>query len=183
MHMDPFRKGCGEIPIRRARLRIWFDAERRFQKQLGGTYGRGPGKLGGVHAVVRDARGRLLVADRCSGASQPTVTLPGQIDESRIRECNESTDDWIQIFDSEGRFLTYWTHIRRPLSMTVVGERVYATDDRHHIVVVDAATGDVLSRIEDVSRTDMHQIAVDVHGDIYAASLGPSGTVSRYTRD
>ena len=151
---------------------VWFNGEGEFLKQLGGEYGRGPGKLGGVHAVVRDASSRLLVVDRCSGASQPAVTLPGQVEERRITDCNEATDDWIQIFDDEGNFLTYWTHVRRPLSLTVVGERIYAADDRRNIVILDAASGDVITRIDDVSRGDLHQIAVDAHGDVYAASLG-----------
>lgn len=162
---------------------VWFSADGTFQRQLGGVYGRGPGKLGGVHAVVRDSRGRLLVVDRCSGASQPGVTLPGQIAEGRVQECNEATDDWIQIFDRDGQFLAYWTHVMRPLSLTVVGERIYASDDRQHILVLDAETGDLLTRIDDVSRADLHQIAVDAHGDVYAASLGNSGTISRFTRE
>ncbi len=162
---------------------VWFNGEGEFLKQLGGEYGRGPGKLGGVHAVVRDASSRLLVVDRCSGASQPAVTLPGQVEERRITDCNEATDDWIQIFDDEGNFLTYWTHVRRPLSLTVVGERIYAADDRRNIVILDAASGDVITRIDDVSRGDLHQIAVDAHGDVYAASLGGAGTLGRFTRE
>ena len=141
------------------------------------------GSWGGVHAVVRDARGRLLVVDRCSGASQPTVTQPGQVDERRVTECDETTDDWIQLFDREGNFLTYWTHVRRPLSVTIVGERLYAADDRRNIVILDAESGDVLARIDDVSRGDLHQIAVDAHGDVYAGSLGRAGTLGRFTRD
>ena len=162
---------------------VWFNAAGEFLKQLGGEYGRGPGKLGGVHAVVRDARGRLLVVDRCSGASQPTVTQPGQVDERRVTDCDETTDDWIQLFDQEGNFLTYWTHVRRPLSVTIVGERLYAADDRRNIVILDAESGDVLERIDDVSLGDLHQIGVDAHGDVYAASLGRAGTLGRFTRD
>ena len=89
----------------------------------------------------------------------------------------------IQIFDHEGNLLTYWTHVQRPLSLTVVGERIYAADNRRNIVILDAASGDVITRIDDVSRGDLHQIAVDAHGDVYAASLGRAGTLGRFTRE
>src|SRR5882672_5745733 len=66
---------------------VKFDKEGRFIKEWG-QKGSGPGEFDTPHALVLDAQGRLLVADR--GNSR------------------------IQVFDQDGKFIAQWKQFGRP---------------------------------------------------------------------
>ena len=75
------------------------------------------------------------------------------------------------MLDAEGNFIEEWTHIL-PLSITVRGDRIYASDKMHDLVVLDALTGEELERHEKLA-IYIHQLAVDANGDFYTATVYP----------
>ena len=141
--------------------------------------GRGPGRFGLVHAVAQVPSGRLLVSDRCDGPVGPE-------DESRRnRGCQDSR---VQVIEQDGTFVEYWNHLHGPLSLLVVGARVY-TAEGDEILILDPNTGEQLAAI--AGGRGAHQIAVDSAEDnIYATVLGNRrgqrmggmGEVRRFTR-
>ena len=66
-----------------------------------GEKGTGDGEFNLVHDVVRDARGRLYVADR--------------------------TNQRVQIFDASGKFLGKWTNLGAPWGLDYVARRMPST--------------------------------------------------------
>ena len=69
-----------------------FDKNGKFLK-MWGTKGTGPGQFDTPHAIATDRNGRVYVADR--------------------------SNDRIQIFDAEGKFLDQWPNIRNPYTIRV----------------------------------------------------------------
>lgn len=150
---------------------VWYTPDGAFIKEVG-EWGRGPAEFNTVHALAQDSRGRLLVADLCSGRLHSYMTVPGQIADHRTgRENTTDCTSRIQVLDSEGNYLEEWTHIA-PLSIAVYGEHVYASDSMKNLAILDAATGKEVDRVEDIA-IYIHQMAMDVNGDIYAASVYP----------
>lgn len=150
---------------------VWFTGEGEFIKSVG-KWGRGPGEFNTVHALAQDSRGRLLAADLCSGRLHAYMTVPGQIAEERTgRGEGPPCTSRIQIFDAGGNYLDEWTHIA-PLSLAVYGKHVYASDQMRNLAILDAATGEEIDRVENIA-IYIHQMAMDVNGDVYAASVYP----------
>jgi DNA-binding beta-propeller fold protein YncE len=148
---------------------VWFTPEGEFIRQVG-TWGSGPAEFGTPHALAQDAEGRLLVADLAGGNFHPYMTVPGQIAEHRTQPA-AGAKSRIQILDPDGIYIDEWTHIM-PLSIAVYGEHVYASDKMSNLAVLEASTGKVLDRVDNIA-IYIHQLAMDAHGDLYTASVYP----------
>ena len=148
---------------------VWFTPDGEFIRSVG-SWGAGPAEFGTPHALAQDADGRLLVADLAGGNFHPYMTVPGQIAPHRDSAADGAVNR-IQILDPDGGFIDEWTHIM-PLSIAVYGDRVYASDRMSNLAVLDAATGEVIERVENIA-IYIHQLAMDAHGDLYTASVYP----------
>jgi peptidylamidoglycolate lyase len=151
-----------------ARL-IWYTAEGEYIREIGG-WGNAPGQFNSPHAVAQTPDGRLLVVDFRGGNLHSYMTVEGQIAEER-KTTDPDRPSRVQVFDSEGNFLEEWTHIM-PLSIAVYGDRIYASDKMHDLVVLDATTFEEIERHENLA-IYIHQMALDSHGDIYTATVYP----------
>lgn len=139
-------------------------ADGSFLKEWGST-GSEAGQFRDPHALAMDSQGRLFVADRAN---------------SRI-----------QIFDQEGKHLATWTQFGRPSGLFIDhNDTLYATDSESNasrnpgwkrgIYIGSAKTGWVSGFIPDPepdqdrsATSGAEGVAVDRHGDIYAAEVGP----------
>jgi hypothetical protein len=151
-----------------ARL-IWYTADGEYIREIGG-WGNGPGQFNSPHAVAQTPDGRLLVVDFRGGNLHSYMTVEGQIAEER-KTTDPDRKSRVQVFDSQGNYLEEWTHIM-PLSIAVYGDRIYASDQMHDLVVLDASTFEVIERHENLA-IYIHQMALDSHGDIYTATVYP----------
>lgn len=148
---------------------VWFSPEGEFIKEAGG-WGRGPTQFNTPHALAQDSQGRLLVADLCGGNYHPYMTVPGQIAAHRtvaIPGCKPR----IQRLDPDGRYIDEWTHVS-PLSLAAYGRHIYASDKMSNLAILDEDTGEVVQRVDNIA-IYIHQLAMDGHGDLYAASVYP----------
>jgi sugar lactone lactonase YvrE len=119
-----------------------------------------------------DSRGRLFVGDR--------------------------TNNRIQIFDQEGRYLAEWTQFSRPSGIYIRNDTLYVTDSesgsvapahgewKRGIRIGSARDGAVWALIPDpaVNATNTSAaegVAVDAKGNIYGAEVGPR-TLRRHVR-
>lgn len=148
---------------------VWFSPEGEYIKQVGG-WGRGPGEFNTPHALAQDSQGRLLVADLCGGNFHAYMTVPGQIAEHRTRP-TPGCRHRIQRLEPDGSYIDEWTHIS-PLSIATYGNRIYASDKMSNLAILDEDSGDVLQRVDNIA-IYIHQLAMDVHGDLYTASVYP----------
>jgi hypothetical protein len=168
---------------------VWFTPAGEFIRAVG-HWGRGPAEFNTPHALAIDSQGRLLVADLCGGNFHDYMTVRGQIAEHRTKPipgCRHR----IQRLDADGKYIDEWTHIT-PLSLARYGDHVYASDKASHLAILDERDGAVQERVENVA-IYIHQLALDAHGDLYAASVypehagakrGPQGpSHRRWTRD
>ena len=158
---------------------IWYSPNGEYIKEIGG-WGDGPGQFNSPHAVAQTPDGRLLVVDFAGGALHPYMTVDGQIAEHRkVKDPDRRSR--IQVFDPDGIFLEEWRHIT-PLSIAVYGDRIYASDEYHDLVVLDATTFKEIERHKDLA-IYIHQMAMDSHGDIYTATVYPEHAGAKRGRD
>jgi DNA-binding beta-propeller fold protein YncE len=143
---------------------VKFGKDGKFVKTWG-KKGTAPGEFRIPHAIVQDRSGRIIVADRCG------------LGETKC------TDGRIQIFDTDGKYLTQWTPpggAFAPFAVAVdVGDRLYI-DDTHNskVWILEAKSGKVLDTLDGVAG---HGMAVSSSGDdIYIT--GSSAGVRRYSR-
>jgi len=135
---------------------VKFSKDGQFIKAWG-RKGTGPG--------VQDLRGRIIVADRCG------------LGETKC------TDGRIQIFDTDGNYLTQWTPPSGPFAPFAVAvdsaDRLYIDDSQNlKVWILDAKSGKVLDSIDGAGG---HGMAVSPTGDdIYIT--GSDAGVRRYTR-
>ena len=148
---------------------VWFSPEGKYIKEIGG-WGVQPGQFIAPHAIAVLRDGRILVAESSRGDLHPYATQDGQIAEHR-KKVFPNHKGRIQIFDSEGNYLTQWTHIK-PFSLAVYGNRIYAADSHSDLVVLDGTTFEELERHKNLAPF-IHQMALDSHGDVYTASVNP----------
>jgi sugar lactone lactonase YvrE len=85
-----------------------FDKNGKFLKSWG-TLGKGPGEFDQPHALAMDSKGRLFVGDR--------------------------TNNRIQIFDQEGKYIAEWSQFSRPSGIAI--------DRQDNIYVADSESGGV----------------------------------------
>ena len=148
---------------------VWFDSEGNFLKELG-SWGRGPKEFNTPHAITQDSKGRILVADLVGGNFHDYMTLPNQIAEER-KSADEGAYHRIQRFNADGTYIDEWTHIT-PLSLTTYDKKIYASDKMSDLVILNEDSGEIEERVEKIS-VYIHQLAIDHHGDLYAASVYP----------
>jgi sugar lactone lactonase YvrE len=144
----------------------------KFIKQWG-THGSGPGQLEAPHTLAMDSKGRLFVGDRGNNR--------------------------VQIFDQDGKLLAVWTQFSRPSGICIDRhDTLYVTDSEsrsaegygHHpgwkrgIRIGHATDGRLTAFIPDPEPDPDHVItsggegiAVDAHGDIFSAEVGPRAVV------
>jgi len=109
------------------------------------------------HSLVADQDGRIYVCDR--------------------------ENNRIQVFASDGQFLTMWSDLRRPLDISMDREGVFYISEggvsglSPRISLMDKQ-GNVVARWDSLSA---HGSWVDAHGDIYLA-LGVRERVDKYVR-
>jgi len=155
---------------------IKLSPDGKFIKQWG-MHGSGPSQFEMPHTLAMDSKGRLFVGDRGNNR--------------------------IQVFDQDGKLLAMWTQFSRPSGIFIDAHDVlYVTDSEsravddygHHpgwkrgIRIGSAIDGKLTAFIPDPEPDPEHVItsggegiAVDAHGNIYSAEVGPRAVV-RYER-
>jgi len=138
-----------------------------------GEEGSGNGQFSDPHALAMDSQGRLFVGDRAN---------------SRI-----------QIFDQEGTHLETWHQFGRPSGLFIdANDILYSTDSESNarrnkgwkrgVYIGSARDGWVFSFVPDPEldqdnsgTSGAEGIAVDAHGNLYGAEVGPRRMV-KYTK-
>ncbi len=117
-----------------------------------GSKGQGDGQFNLVHDVVLDQQGHVYVADR--------------------------TNERIQIFDANGKFLNKWTHVGAPwgLAYSKKESAIYMSDGVNNRVVKLSLNGEVLGKLGSFGKAPgrldfAHHIAVDSEGSIYVVEI------------
>jgi DNA-binding beta-propeller fold protein YncE len=116
-----------------------------------GEPGTGPGQFRLVHHVWLDTKGRVWVCDR--------------------------ENNRIQLFDTNGTFLTQWTDVSRPTAIFLDKEGVVYVAELNARISIFDNNGKLLARWGDTVGGDPwkqvlvapHAIAVDSRGDLYVA--------------
>lgn len=127
-----------------------FSENLEFQHAWGDS-GTAPGQFNLPHANAFDSQERLFVCDR---------------ENSRI-----------QIFNTDGQFLSQWTHLGQPWGIFITkDDMVCVVDGKNEKVLILNISGDILaswgSHGSEPGQFDViHDIAVDSHGDIYIAEI------------
>ena len=154
---------------------VKFDKKGKFIKEFG-KKGTGPGEFDGPHALGFDTAGRLFVGDR--------------------------TNNRIQIFTQDGKFLAEWKQFGRPSGLYISGDTLFVTDSESQsdrptaygsnpgvvrgIRVGSIKTGKVTAFIPDPDPkggTSISEgVAADHDGNIYGAEVGPKD-LKKYTRN
>ena len=120
-----------------------------------GRKGSGPGEFDGPHALAFDSRGRLFVADR--------------------------SNDRLQIFDQDMRFVDEWRHFGRPSGVSITtGDVLYVSDSesskriagivrnpgwKNGVRIGSAKDGSLLAFIDG---TDPEGLGADDRGNVFA---------------
>jgi sugar lactone lactonase YvrE len=153
---------------------VKFSKDGTFIKQWGG-HGSGPGQFEMPHTLAFDSKGRLFVGDRGNNR--------------------------IQIFDQDGKFLEEWKQFSRPSGIYIdKNDTMYVADSestdrdgyghnpgwKRGIRVGSAKDGTVTAFIPDPSpgtgsTSAAEGVAVDDHGTIYGAEVGPKD-VKKYVK-
>jgi len=141
-----------------------FSKDGKFLKTWG-SKGTGHGEFDGAHGLAFDSQGRLFVADR--------------------------TNNRIQIFDQDGRWIAEWKQFSRPSGLYIdARDTLYVTDSestdtpgygynpgwKRGIRVGSAKDGQVTAFIPDPNPVGLTSgaegVAADAQGNIYAAEVG-----------
>ncbi len=129
-----------------------------------GEPGSDPGQFDLPHCVRVDADDRVLVADR--------------------------TNNRIQIFDTDGRYLQQWGDLRQPDTIHIDAEGViYVAELEQRVSILDSS-GDVLARWGCGERVDRpgeflgcpHGIWTDSRGDLYVSEVQTDGRFQKFVR-
>jgi sugar lactone lactonase YvrE len=130
---------------------VQFSASGTFVRIIGGVKGTQPGQLQLPHGVALDSRGRILV--------------------------NDSDNQRVSVFDTEGRFVESWPFPSR-------GGIAVAADDTVYISDVNAGVVNIVkngTRIDTVSADRAHGMGIDTDGSIYVSGASRM-TVMKITR-
>jgi hypothetical protein len=127
---------------------VKFSHEGRYLLEWG-TRGTGPGQFELPHNVVVDSQGKVYVTDR----------------ENRR----------IEVFDSNGRFLTEWPTIEGVSGLFITNDQqIWAGG------VLLNLNGEIVGRLPKASRAGGHAVAVNDSGDVFLAQL--SGKVQKFVK-
>ena len=137
-----------------------------------------------VHRFSPD--GRLLASWGEPGKDGPNqFHLPHSmlVDEDGIVYVCDRENSRIQVFSAEGRFITMWTDLRRPLDVSADAEGILhisegGVDGLSPRVSLMTKQGQVVARWDAMSA---HGSWVDAHGDFYMA-LGATMRVDKYVK-
>jgi len=137
-----------------------------------------------VHRFAAD--GRLLMSWGEPGKAAPNqFHLPHSlvVDEDGIIYLCDRENSRIQVFSADGKFITMWTDMRRPLDISMDRDGILyisegAVDELSGRVSLMDKQGNVVARWDSLSA---HGSWVDAHGDIYLA-LGARARVDKYVR-
>jgi DNA-binding beta-propeller fold protein YncE len=128
-----------------------FGKDGVFQKQWG-KKGTGDGEFDLVHDIAVDSKGRVYVADR--------------------------TNQRVQVFDGDGKFVTKWTGIGAPWGLYYVDREnaIYMADGLNNRVIKLNLEGQILGVLGEYGKTQgkfdfAHNLAVDSTGAIYVAEI------------
>jgi DNA-binding beta-propeller fold protein YncE len=164
-------EGHSDAPDANARI-LKFDRTGRLLRTWG-SKGSGPGELAQPHALAMDSQGRLFVGDR--------------------------SNNRIQIFDQNGRYLDEWRQFSRPSGLEIDrNDMIYVADSesgsvnpahgewKRGIRIGSARDGTVLYLIPDPDDSARNTsaaegVAVDKRGVIYGAEVGPRA-LRRYVK-
>jgi len=137
-----------------------------------------------VHRFAADGRLRM-------SWGEPGKTAPNQfhlphslvIDEDGIIYLCDRENSRIQVFSPDGKFITMWTDMRRPLDISMDRDGILYISEggleglSPRVSLMDKQ-GNVVARWDSLSA---HGSWVDAHGDIYMA-LGATARVDKYVR-
>ena len=124
---------------------VKFSKNGKFIKWWGGK-GTEPGQFDQPHSIAVDSKDRVYVADR--------------------------SNNRIQIFDSDGKFLDQWTNFGTPWGLFITkNDMLYVVDGTANNCLLIATTkdGKVIDRIEGLSNPTA--VAVDSKGAIYVGEV------------
>jgi DNA-binding beta-propeller fold protein YncE len=137
-----------------------------------------------VHRFAGD--GRLVASWGEPGKTEPNhFHLPHSLvvdKDGTVYVCDRENNR-IQVFSADGRFLTMWTELRRPLDISIDRDGIFYISEggvsglSPRISLMDKH-GNVVARWDSLSA---HGSWVDAHGDIYLA-LGARQRVDKYVR-
>lgn len=151
---------------------VKFNKDGKFIKEFG-KKGTGPGDLDLPHSLAFDAKGRLFVADR--------------------------SNNRVQIFDQEGKFIAEWKQFGRPSSVFIYKEILYVTDSESReeagygndpgvqrgIRIGNVKDGKVTAYIPDPApsgaTSTAEGVAADHDGNVYGAEVG-SKDLKKYVK-
>ena len=123
---------------------VQFDSQGNYLRQFGGTKGSGNGELDTPHGVAVDSTGRVLV--------------------------NDSGNQRVSVFDSEGNFLESWPVRSRGGIAVDASDTVYVSDVNAGAVSI-LRNGLVVDSVAVEGRP--HGLALDSNGSLYVSdSLG-----------
>jgi DNA-binding beta-propeller fold protein YncE len=116
-----------------------------------GQKGTGPGEFNVPHSIVADSQGRLYVADR--------------------------ENNRIQIFDSNGDFISEWTHVGQPWALAITSgpnQIIFMTDGQADRILKLDLNGKILGAFGQRGKQPgqfyfAHGIAVASNNDLYVA--------------
>ncbi|HAA68833.1 MAG: hypothetical protein CMJ70_00510 [Planctomycetaceae bacterium] len=138
-----------------------FSPEGQLVKSWGEP-GHGPGQFDLVHSVWVDSHSRVYVCDR--------------------------ENNRIQIFDTDGHYLTEWPGFLRPETLWFDrDETLYLAEVGHRISILNR-DGDVLAQWGEAG-TEPHQFVAYPHGiwgdrsgDLYVSEVGAAGQLKKFVR-
>jgi DNA-binding beta-propeller fold protein YncE len=132
----------GEGPNTRV---VKLSKDGKFIKWWGGK-GTEPGQFNMPHSIAVDSKGRIYVADR--------------------------SNNRIQIFDPDGKFITQWTNFGVPWGLFITkNDMLYVVDgsDNNCLLIADTKDGKIIDRIDGLGNPTA--VAVDSRGAIYIGEV------------
>jgi hypothetical protein len=127
-----------------------------------GEKGEGPGQFALPHSLAVHRQGRVLVADR--------------------------ENNRIQIFDTDGNFLTQWTGLLMPMDIFISkNDAIYVAEARQRISVF-TLEGELLARWGEAGTApgqfsdSPHWLWEDSHGDLYISEVTGVNRLQKFAR-
>ncbi len=130
---------------------VQYSKDGEYIRHWGGM-GLEPGRFNLVHSVAVDSKGALYVADR--------------------------TNNRIQVFDADGKFLDQWTDIGQPwgLAYSAKENALYMCDGLDNRILKLNLDGRIVGQLSSFGKAPgkldfAHHLAVDSEGSIYVAEI------------